>query len=65
MSVHPYPIQHNSLRQRKKLADLSDGYRVASECLETVALLGGSGDIYDALWSICEREARAIDKDKI
>lgn len=42
-----------------RLRDLSDGYRVASDALMIVADLGCSGDIYDAIWALCEKEAAA------
>lgn len=40
-----------------RLSDLCDGYRVAAEALVLAADLGCSGDLYDALWSLCQREA--------
>lgn len=39
-----------------RLRDMSDGYRVAAEALNVAADLGCSGDLYDALWAIVERE---------
>lgn len=43
-----------------RLRDLSEGYRVASDALRIAADLGCSGDIYEALWALCEREADAV-----
>ena len=43
----------------QRLRDLSPTYRVASEILVGAADLGCSGDLYDFIWSICQREADA------
>lgn len=43
----------------KRLRELSEGYRVATDALGIVADLGCSGDIYDAIWALCQREADA------
>ena len=37
------------------------GYRAASEALVIAADLGCSGDIYDALWDLCQREAQRVE----
>lgn len=42
-----------------RLRHISDGYRVATDALLIVADLGCSGDIYDAIWALVEREAAA------
>lgn len=44
-----------------RLATVSDGYRVASEILVAVADLGCSGDIYDYVHSVMERERVATE----
>ena len=41
----------------QRLRELDDGYRVATDALIIAADLGCSGDIYDALWGLCQREA--------
>lgn len=46
---------------KKRLADLSDGYRVASEAFRTAADLGCSGDVYDALFALVRREANKVE----
>lgn len=40
----------------KRLRDVSEGYRVATDALVIAADCGCSGDLYDALWALCERE---------
>ncbi len=39
-----------------RLADLSEGYRVASEALTVAADAGCSDAVYEALWALCQRE---------
>lgn len=41
----------------ERLKALSEGYRVAVEARSIAADLGCSGDIYDALTALCDREA--------
>lgn len=45
----------------ERLRDLSPTYRVASEALTIAADLGCDGAIYDALYALVEREARAAE----
>ena len=46
-----------------RLREQCPEYRIATEILIGVADLGCSGDIYDYIWSICQREHdRHIDK---
>jgi len=54
-------VQSASIERQpsRRLRQLSDGYRVATDALLAAAELGCSRDIYDALWRICEREADA------
>ena len=40
-----------------RLSAISNGYRVAAEAYRLVADLGCSGDLFDALWDLVEREA--------
>lgn len=49
-------------KDKQRLADLSDGYRVASEAFRTAADLGCSGDIYEALFSLVQREAEKVEE---
>lgn len=44
-----------------RLSEVSPAYRVAVEALNLAADLGCSGDLYDALWALCEREAKAYE----
>lgn len=44
-----------------RLRDASPTYRVAVEALNIAADLGCDGAIYDALWGLCEREAKAAE----
>ncbi len=39
-----------------KLADVSEGYRVASEALMLAADANCSDAVYEALWGLCQRE---------
>ena len=41
----------------QRLRDECPTYKVASEILVGAADLGCSGDIFDFIWSICQREA--------
>lgn len=41
----------------QRIRDLSEGYRVATDALVIAADLGCSGDLYDALYELVEREA--------
>lgn len=40
-----------------RLKEECEGYRVATDILIGVANLGCSGEIYDFVWQICQREA--------
>ncbi|MCP4305653.1 MAG: hypothetical protein GY788_12385 [bacterium] len=40
----------------QRVRDSDAGYRAATDALILAADLGCSGDIYEGLWSICERE---------
>jgi len=42
-----------------RIADECPAYRVATEALAIAMDLGCSGDLYDALWALCQREADA------
>lgn len=44
-----------------KLSAVSDGYRVAVAAYRLAADLGCSGDLFDALWDLVEREAAAAE----
>lgn len=48
----------------QRLRDLDDGYRVAAEILVGVADLGVSGDVYDFVASIMEREAHRYEREQ-
>lgn len=44
--------------QAAKLADISPGYKVATEAFELASKYGVSGDAYDSLWDLVQREAK-------
>lgn len=44
-----------------KLAKIHEGYRVAAEAYRLASDLGCSGDLFDALWSLVEREAKTAE----
>lgn len=49
-----------------RLRGLSDGYDAACEAMLIAADLGVSGDVYDALWDLCERwRGKAESKNKV
>ena len=41
-----------------RLRHASERYAVAVECFEEAARCGCSGDVYDALWAIVDRESK-------
>lgn len=42
----------------ERIRDRNDGYRVATDAYNLAMDLGCSGDLHDALWALCEREAK-------
>jgi hypothetical protein len=49
------------MQPSQRLRDLCAEYRVASDALSIAADLGCSGDLYDALFDLCRREAAAYE----
>lgn len=56
---HGVTLRSPETQPSARLRDLSPTYRVATEALVIAADLGCSGDLYDALWALCQREADA------
>jgi hypothetical protein len=58
MTTH---VTFQPLKDKQRLADLSDGYRVAAEAYRLAADLGCGGDLYDALFHLLQSEAKKVE----